>query len=180
MIGRTRPGSGMRARRWQGRKRKFLLLVVAGLHIDLLFVPYHGYRVVRWREAPTLKRPNTEWHVCQRETRVKKPCAKSAGKSGVRSASATSKVWQRFPSLLSHLTTTTYDDGEQRRPGSVSLRTQGTSFYVAIREPDQGVMLTAVAETLDDAFLLAEQLLGAEDAPWEIDPYGKPKKRSKR
>jgi hypothetical protein len=51
------------------------------------------------------------------------------------------------------------------------IRTLGTQWCVTVFDPDACARLDCRATAIDDALLLAEKLLGAEEAPWEIDGY---------
>jgi hypothetical protein len=66
---------------------------------------------------------------------------------------------------------TVYDDGSDREPGKLSLEVYGTSWSLTLRDPNTGLRLAVRGEELDKVLLLAEQLLGVEEAPWERDKY---------
>lgn len=84
---------------------------------------------------------------------------------------ATSDVLRKLPQLREFITATTYEDGSVRVPGDFALRNRGTGFEVTLYDPDAGLRLPCRGSTIDDAFMLAEKLLGVEDAPWEVDDY---------
>ena len=86
-----------------------------------------------------------------------------------------STVFARFHSLVAHCSVTRYDDGEARQPGWFTVKTQGAAWIVQIKDPNACAQLQCIGETLDDALALAELLLGADSAPWEIDPWMKRK-----
>lgn len=92
--------------------------------------------------------------------------------SGVRHLAAVeSNILHLTPSIISHCCVTMYDDGEQRRPGWVTLSTMGSSWRVVAKDPDAAVSLTAIGQSLDDALTLMELLLSSEEAPWEPDQF---------
>lgn len=77
----------------------------------------------------------------------------------------------QFPCLVAHLITTRFDDGQLRTPGTLLLKTMGSSWVIVLKEPDDALQMQVMAQTVDDAFELAEVLLAGEKAPWEHDPW---------
>lgn len=81
--------------------------------------------------------------------------------------------------IVAHLTHTRYDDGTARQTGTISVRTQGSLWICEARDWDAAARLRAAANTLDDALVLLDTLLGADTAPWEPDVYLQGKGRKK-
>jgi len=79
--------------------------------------------------------------------------------------------WPKLVNIREFLTATKYDDGSARCPGYVTVRNRVTSFEVTLYDPDSASRLPARGPTLDQALSLAEQLLAADEAPWEHDAY---------
>jgi hypothetical protein len=86
-------------------------------------------------------------------------------------ASKHSVIWGKLPALRDFLTATAYEDGSTRVPGYMQVKTIGVAWQVTLYDPDSGARLPVRATELDAAFALAEQLLGVEDAQWEVDRY---------
>lgn len=82
---------------------------------------------------------------------------------------------KKLPLLVQRLTLKAYADGTRRKPGRLSLEERNGFWYASIIEPDSDVMLTAEAETPDEAFPALEGLLGLQTVPWVMVPWKKPK-----
>lgn len=89
----------------------------------------------------------------------------------VHAAAVETNLLGALSQLIAHLTHTRYDDGSPRQVGTVSLRTQGTTWCAEARDYDAKARLRVTAQCLDDALLLLDTLLGSQDAPWEPDVY---------
>jgi len=86
-------------------------------------------------------------------------------------AAIETNLWAKLPNLVAHCCVTRYDDGEPRKPGWVTIKTMGSAWVVQLKDPDSCLQMSATAQSLDDALCLADLLLGAEQAPWEPDPF---------
>jgi hypothetical protein len=95
-------------------------------------------------------------------------------------AALETKVLSGFPTVISHLTTVRYEDGEPRQPGIILLASQGAAYVLTAKDPDSCAQLRCVGQNFDDALALLELLLGAEDAPWEIDRWAMDRARKGR
>lgn len=84
---------------------------------------------------------------------------------------ATSVLLAKLPAIREFLSATGYDDGSPRVPGYLTLRNRGHSYEITLYDPDAGLRLPARGPDLDKTLLLAEQLLGVQEAPWEVDNY---------
>ena len=84
---------------------------------------------------------------------------------------ATSVLLAKLPAIREFLSATAYDDGSPRVPGYLTLRNRGHSYELTLYDPDAGLRLPTRGPDLDKTLLLAEQLLGVEEAPWEVDNY---------
>lgn len=84
---------------------------------------------------------------------------------------AASVMLGKLPAIREFLTATAYEDGTARQPGYLTIRNRGVTFEVTVYDPDSGSRLSARAPKLDDVLALLEQLIGVEEAPWEIDSY---------
>jgi hypothetical protein len=84
---------------------------------------------------------------------------------------AASTILAKLPAIRAFVTDTQYDDGTPRTPGYLTIRNRGIAFEITLYDPDSGTRLPLRAPDLDKLLLLIEQLVGVEDAPWELDPY---------
>jgi len=91
-----------------------------------------------------------------------------------------STILSRLPHLVTHCCVTRYDDGDSRRPGWFTIKTQGSSWVVQVKDPNACAQLQCLGNTLDDALMLADMLLGSESAPWEVDPFQKAQEAKKK
>lgn len=82
-----------------------------------------------------------------------------------------SEVFSRLSNLVSHCAVTRYDDGTPRKTGWFTIKVMGAAWIVQVKDPDGCCSMSLTAQTLDDALALADVMLGADDAPWEPDPF---------
>jgi len=122
-----------------------------------------GWNQVLWREPPRSK------NVKRRATTA----ASEVTGGPVHLAAVETILMGQFPSLVAHLVTTRWDDGTARTPGTLLVKTMGSSHVLVLKEPDDALQMQVMAQTLDDVFELAELLLSGEKAPWEPDPWAK-------
>lgn len=97
--------------------------------------------------------------------------SKPEGGGPIHLAPVETTVWERFPALVAHCCVTRYEDGAARKPGWITIKTMGVTWVVTVKDPDGGVSLSATGQDLDDALVLADLLVGADDAPWEVDTF---------
>jgi len=94
------------------------------------------------------------------------------GTEGVKHLAALeSTIWAGLLPLIEHCAVRQYDDGEQREPGWLTIKTQGAAWCVQVKDPDGACSFSAVAETLDKALETAALLLSCDEAPWEPDRF---------
>jgi len=77
----------------------------------------------------------------------------------------------QFPALVAHLVTSRFDDGTPRTPGTMLVKTMGSSWVVVLKEPDAALQMQVMAQTVDDVMELAELLISGDKAPWETDRW---------
>lgn len=167
----------------RGRKRVRRFLPRAGAKVSLLwdsFVlelwasPERGFQPAALRYLPGAGIAEVTLFPPLAEVSLKKKIPQSGQQSGPTSAADLSSVcFARLPHVLEHLAVVRYEDGSPRQPGSIFVRTLGVAWAVTAMDPDSGCRLPVVANSLDDALAALDLLLGAEDAPWEVDPYNK-------
>lgn len=142
-----------------------------------------GYRITGWRPAgaPVGQLTRAGEHPLK-ERRVKRRTPAEVGLPPIPLPSD-SKLFHKLPLLREFLSATAYDDQSIRTPGYFTMRNRGGSYEVTVYDPDAGLRCAVRAATIDDAFAGVELLLGAENAPWEVDSYLSDqlaKKRKKR
>lgn len=86
-------------------------------------------------------------------------------------AAVESNVFEKLMPIVEHCAAIKYDDGSERKPGWVTLRTRGSAWEVEVKDPDTASRLVVIQQNLDDALALVVVLLESEDAPWESDPW---------
>lgn len=82
-----------------------------------------------------------------------------------------SMILGKLPTMRDWLTATAYEDGSPRQPSYVTLRNRGAVFELTTYDPDQGARLPVSGPEIDHVLLAMEQLLGVDEAPWEVDRY---------
>jgi hypothetical protein len=102
---------------------------------------------------------------------VKKKNLKTGESAGRHLAALESKIFDGMLSLVEHCAVTRYEDGDNRQPGWLTIKTQGAAWCVQVKDPDSCASFTAVAETLDKALETAALLLSCDEAPWELDRF---------
>lgn len=94
------------------------------------------------------------------------------GTEGVKHLAALeSSILNGLLPLVEHCAVRQYDDGEQREPGWITIKTQGAAWVVQVKDPDGACSFSAVAETIDKALETAALLLSCDEAPWEPDRF---------
>jgi len=161
-----------RPRRWV--KRALVVYLLSGVDFSLCVVyrPFRGYywsrlyRGVDLRATPVSTRDVPEYTVKRKDVR-NQPSAD--GPSHL--AAMESDVFSKLQNLVSHCAVTRYDDGTTRRTGWFTVKVMGAAWIVQVKDPDGACSMSLTAQTLDDALALADVMLGADDAPWEPDPF---------
>lgn len=178
-VQRPRPGR-CRPRHWAPKQGGDFLLV--GLAVDVLvrYAPFHGlHPVCSYKPAKFRGQPLVVWG--RPEKSMKRRCSKPSDPAGgpTHLAPVETNLLGMFGNIIAHLTEVRYDDGAPRRPGWLLLKTQGSTWSCFIKEPDAAAQMNVNAQTLDDLLILADMLLGADDAPWEPDPNARPQNGKK-
>lgn len=78
---------------------------------------------------------------------------------------------KKWPALAEFLVATQFEDGTGRLPAEVKFGPKGGGWQVTLYDVEQAARLSAMAPSLEGALSLLEQLLGVEEAPWEVDNY---------
>lgn len=161
-----------RPRRWAKRTPFRLVLSCLAFSLKVEYQPACGFfPLAAFRGRGALGRPYREWPQGGLLLKRKAPNAAAAGDVPVHLAAVESNVFSSLPNLVSHCAVTRYDDGSARRPGWFTVKTMGASWVVQVKDPDGCCAMNLTAASLDDALALADVMLGADDAPWEADPF---------
>lgn len=177
-------------RRPAGKKRLHCWLPQAAccLHVRshswvlvLWHTPGIGYMPERFHRVGCSRASDRVWDWGVVDVKKRTIGTASANSRGVEHlAPVETKVLSVLTNLVSHMATVRYDDGETRQPGQLILKTQGAAWVVVVKDPDACAQLQCVGQTLDDALALADLLLGAEDAPWELDRWAADRARKSK
>lgn len=170
-----------RPRRWTPRRKVLYHLIWGCIRLSIWYRPWRGFHLaaVTWtdrQESVVVPQPVTKEH------RVKKRKPGGGGTDTLAShlAPIESNVLAKLFNLVQHCAVVRYDDGESRQPGWFTVKTAGSAWVVQVKDPDSCCSLQAIGNTLDDALALADLLLGADDAPWEVDRFLKKQEAEKR
>lgn len=106
-----------------------------------------------------------------RKPKMKRVTA-AGGEDAPRShASMASGGLEQLPGLIEHLAVIKYDDHAPRKPGAIRVTVEGAEWCVRVSDPDSCMSFVAKAETLWDALLQAELLIGSNRCPWSPDTF---------
>lgn len=182
VLTRYRAPDGMRRRPRQTLGRSWVTLeVLTGKGIMAMCAKrWSGWVLWTWAsDTRLLSVWPDDWSY--EELRQMKRKGKSADASLVTAqASTVSKILTQCPHLVEHLAVRVYDDGAARQTGRVAIDVVGSMWRVIAKDPDSGMQLVVYMPSLDDALVSLELLLGADEAPWEPDPYARPKAAPKK
>lgn len=76
---------------------------------------------------------------------------------------------ESWPSIAAWLTDSTFEDGEARRGGWMSLWADGGQWHAFLRDSAEGVTLRLAAGTVTALLGLVEHCLSDPLAPWRVD-----------
>lgn len=160
-----------RIRRWLPRSVKLYYLDTPTMRVTLHWLPHHGVWPVAYTPL-TGAECGTVYHNPRPKgsSMIRRQVAVTPGTVPL-GVGAASVVLAKFPKLREHMSCRAYDDGSIREPGYIWVKTSLTAWVITIFDPDAGARLPVQAATLDECLALAERLLSADDAPWEIDDY---------
>lgn len=145
---------------WWGNSRFVLTgCVSSGIHVDAREWWQHG--------APPKLLKRREW----KRPIMKKRQAAKAATDATHLAALESSLFSDLLPLVEHCAVTKYDDGDARKPGWITLKTQGAAWIVQVKDPDTCCSFQAVGDSLDKALSTAALLLSCDEAPWEPDTF---------
>lgn len=132
-------------------------------HIGMSVVATCPFGEQEWSQVPNVP--------LKRGAAVKRRQIAKAEGIPLPAASIAGKTLVKFPRFLEHMTATAYDDGTIRVPGYCWLSTRGQAWILTLFDVDGCARLPLVANSVDEVFAMAEAMLGAEDAPWQLDQF---------
>lgn len=104
------------------------------------------------------------------ERRMRK-LASTTGIVAIPQLPGVSKIFAKCPRVLEFMSATAYDDGSPRKPGYLTWRNRGHCYELTAYDPDSGLRLPVSGPDVDHVYGALEGLLGAPDAPWQVDDY---------
>lgn len=90
-------------------------------------------------------------------------------------AAMETELFREHMAIVEFLALMQYEDGTPRAPGRLVVETRGAGWALLLKDPDSQLQLKAVGITLDDALDALQVHLGSDNAPWELDPWARPK-----
>lgn len=161
-----------RPRRWLPRGTA-IFHVACGDHVYSLCSEWWVgiWPVARRGRGNIASAPDGERKQLRRPT-VKKKEAKARTADGAKHAAPVeTKYFADLMPVVEHLAFTSYDDGDPREPGWITLKVLGAAWVCQVKDPDSGNSFQFVAESLDKALEGAALLLACDDAPWQPDAF---------
>lgn len=105
------------------------------------------------------------------EEMAKRPNVDDVLKAGGGLGPAYGDAGKMFPHLCSWLCDTTYEDGSPKGRTRLQVERTRDRITVTLKDADSGLCVQAAHESLTDAVLTLELLLGHDDCPWTLDPF---------
>jgi len=163
---------GRRVCRWSPlRGERWLRILLPRAWWLVQWLPREGWWITSAGEAGTPYDVPTYSSPRYQSDRMKRRQAAEPGKAVVQALPSTSLHWPKLPTIREFITATSYDDGSARQPGYLTVRNRVTTMEVTLYDPDSASRMVCRGSSLDEALILAEKLLGVEEAPWEPDNY---------
>lgn len=160
--------------RWMPQRTLCLTVRRGCIAVECWYMHRRGLYPSRLRR---LDQPSSPWvvfrMVCEAMRKRTSTPAPAPGDGPKHLAPLMTKGMASFPNLVMHCAVTRYDDGDPRQPGWFTVRTQGSAWVIILKDPDSATQMQCLGNTLDDAMALAELMVGADDAPWELDQWAK-------
>jgi hypothetical protein len=156
---------------WLPRRELWFRVVLRSKQLLIHWRPHAGLWCVAVERKGIPNDPTSHSYPRPKEHRVKRRLPPAGAADLVPPLAHESSILVDLPLVRQFLTATQYEDKTARTPGYWWLMNRVTAFEVILFDPDSGSRLPCRAADLDSALLLAERLLGTEDAPWEQDRY---------
>lgn len=162
------------------RHGKRLVLRCGSVDVVAEYHPRSGVVVLSTSTVPGVVPVVEHQYPDVRMKAVKRKAVSGAANAPVVEPCRDTKVWAKLPRLVEHLVVRQYEDGTAREPGKVFIGCEGSAFTVTLKEPSSHGQVTFRAATLDDALVVADRWLGADDAPWELDQWSYDRAQEKK
>lgn len=169
--------AGKRPRRTMPRGKVFFWLCFRHWKFLLCSVPFRGICAVARGPRLAVGSRQGRGFLHWRFPVMKKKSASSAAANAKHVAAVETDLFAQLFPLVEHCAATSYDDGDPREPGWITVKTQGAAWVVQVKDPDSAMSFTSVAESLDKALQTAALLLSCDEAPWTPDQWLKSKKK---
>lgn len=138
---------------------------------------YVGIHLIGISFRGALRDRRGDQYIMARRPIVKKKAASAAAGDGARHVAAMeTEILKQLLPLVEHCALVRYDDGDQRVPGWITIKTLGAAWVVQVKDPDSANSFQFVSDTLDKALEGAALLLACDDAPWQPDAFLKKQK----
>ena len=171
----------IRCRRWRlhgrrpsGQMAKWTSYVIArraNLEFLLCCRQFVGIQVVAARNLFTSGGPGGVWQRHWEVVEMKKKSATGGEGQGRHLAALESNILAGHLPIIEHLAVTQYDDGSPRVPGFITIRTQGATWTIDVKDPDSGLSFRVIDPVLDKAIETVSLLLACDQAPWAPDAF---------
>ena len=180
-VHHVRQGRGVqKPRHWQSRRESMCYIGIGGMYVCVWWRPWFGLfpvslvTLTKWDSETVSEYPNL------RSKSMKRISLEVAPGAALPALSGESKMLVKLTYLRAWLVDTAYEDGTARVPGRLWFDSDGMAFRVTLFEASSMVKMTIRATTIDDALTLANQALGSESPPWEVDQYARDKAAEKK
>lgn len=90
------------------------------------------------------------------------------------------EILRHLPQLCSWLCDVVYEDGSAKGVVRLQVQRRADRIEAVLKCEDSGLCLTACHESLTDAIVTMELLLGHDDCPWQLDPFPIGNRKKKR
>lgn len=164
-------------------KEKWFVIELRAVWVLVAWYPWKGYYPVALLDAEDPKHPEIENWGHPRDVMPIKRRVPAGELPQVPALSIETKLFAKLPNVMEFLAATAYAEGHPRTPGYYSMRNRLVEYELTFYDPDGGVRLVTRHRDHDKCWFAAEVLLGADEAPWEVDRYlfeqlkKKPKKK---
>lgn len=113
---------------------------------------------------------------------AKRPSVESVLNAGGGLGPSYGEISKHCPQICSWLCDTTYEDGSKKGRVRLQAERKADRIELDLKCEDSGLHVVAAHESLTDALLTLELLLGHDDCPWQLDPFpiGRTKKGGKK
>jgi hypothetical protein len=160
--------------KWLAKGSYRLLLKRGCISLEVWYQDGRGIYPWRLHREGDVPRASVVFPLVSRAVKKRAPAGAPVPGDGPKHlAPLLTKSMSGFPNLVMFCAVVKYDDGDPRQAGWIQVRTDGSAWKVILKDTDTASQMTCLGNTLDDALALAELYAGADDAPWEPDPWAR-------